>query len=1036
MKKTIFTLLYIIGSVPVVMAQSTQNYVKSQVRNTNNSLMTTYQYYDDMGRPFEKVEVGVTPSNTNLVWLTDYDGIGRESKAWLPYVSGSAYVAGSTVRTSTVSSYSDSNPYSQIVYETSPLNRVTAVKEQGQQWHLHPKQTEYLHNTDTYPLNCKNYTVNVSGTLNVSGNYLANTLSVRKLTDEDSHIVYEFRDKQGRLILQRQMLNTSSSADTYYAYDYRGDLRYVLQPEYQNNADLSLFAFQYKYDARHNVIEKKLPGADPVKYAYDKANRQIYAQDGVQRQNNHLTFMLYDIQGRLVLQGNCYSTSMPNVSSSFVTVIRGTIGGIGSSGYTTNISLSSPVVEQVHYYDDFIFRCSALGFANPAYTAGTVSAKGLETGSRIATLEATPTNCYAVYNYDIKGRIVKTVSSNQMSGLETVTTTYGYTDQPLTVTHVHSAAGFSDQTEVLTYTYDQADRMKTVTHKLNSNAAVTLKNNTYDSYGRLSTSKLMNCETVTYTYNIRNWLNNISSTNFTENLFYYDAPSQCFNGNISRLTWKQTASSTIRGYDFVYDKLNRLTSATYGEAASLQTNKNRYSTSYTYDKNGNFLTLVRKGLQDNNTYGFIDNLTFTNNGNQVIDINDSASDPTYNGAFNFNDSISLSNDYAYDKNGNLTKDSNKKISSIQYNSLNLPSIINYSDGKYMEYVYSATGEKRSVTYNVLMAGGNYTYCDNFIYYNGYLSQILVDGGYISFNGSTPTYYYYLKDHLGSNRVTMRTNGTVVNVSHYYPFGGLFGESTGISDMAYKYNGKEFERLIGLDWYDYGARHMDCMRFTTMDPMAEKYYNVSPYAYCLNNPVKFCDLEGTDPGDYFESMDLAALDFGKFYNDKSIRKNKEFSSNIYKTKDSWGNTVFSYTIPNEGENDESIPTEEGMPQGSKVVARVHSHGSWDKDYVNSAGDGNEIFSESDKKVYQRLQIYGYVSTPKGKMLKWDPNDRTSIIISDKMPKDPKTVNKNERFIKSYKHSKESTFQKRRDEWYRKKSQESLIDKLLSIIIKGK
>ena len=213
---------------------------------------------------------------------------------------------------------------------------------------------------------------------------------------------------------------------------------------------------------------------------------------------------------------------------------------------------------------------------------------------------------------------------------------------------------------------------------------------------------------------------------------------------------------------------------------------------------------------------------------------------------NFNDSISLSNDYAYDKNGNLTKDSNKKISLIQYNSLNLPSKINYSDGKYMEYVYSATGEKQSVTFNVLMAGGNYTYCDNFIYYNGSLSQILVDGGYISFNGSTPTYYYYLKDHLGSNRVTVKTNGTVINVSHYYPFGGLFGESTGVSDMAYKYNGKEFERLIGLDWYDYGARYMDCMRFTTMDPMAEKYYNISPYVYCANNPIRFIDLFGQEP----------------------------------------------------------------------------------------------------------------------------------------------------------------------------------------------
>ena len=119
------------------------------------------------------------------------------------------------------------------------------------------------------------------------------------------------------------MLSNSSSADTYYVYDYRGDLRFVLQPEYQNNASLSLFAFQYKYDARHNVTEKKLPGADAVKYAYDKANRLTYSQDGVQRQKGRMTFMLHDIQGRLVLQGNCSGYSLPDVSSTFVNASRG-----------------------------------------------------------------------------------------------------------------------------------------------------------------------------------------------------------------------------------------------------------------------------------------------------------------------------------------------------------------------------------------------------------------------------------------------------------------------------------------------------------------------------------------------------------------------------------------------------------------------------------------------------------------------------------------------------------------------------------------
>lgn len=124
-----------------------------------------------------------------------------------------------------------------------------------------------------------------------------------------------------------------------------------------------------------------------------------------------------------------------------------------------------------------------------------------------------------------------------------------------------------------------------------------------------------------------------------------------------------------------------------------------------------------------------------------------------------------------------------------------------------------------------------------------MKQILVDGGYITFNGSTPTYHYYLQDHLGNNRVVCNASGTVEQVNHYYPFGGLFGQSTNGDAQRYKYNSKEFDRMHGLDWYDYGTRHMDGMRFTTMDPMAEKYYNMSPYAYCGNNPINAIDING-------------------------------------------------------------------------------------------------------------------------------------------------------------------------------------------------
>jgi len=116
---------------------------------------------------------------------------------------------------------------------------------------------------------------------------------------------------------------------------------------------------------------------------------------------------------------------------------------------------------------------------------------------------------------------------------------------------------------------------------------------------------------------------------------------------------------------------------------------------------------------------------------------------------------------------------------------------------------------------------------------------------VTFSGTTPQYHFYVKDHLGNNRMVVNASGTVEQVSHYYAFGGLMGENTGSDVQDFKYNGKELDRLHGLDWYDYNARHMDAVRgvFTTMDPLAEKYYDISPYAYCHDNPINRIDIDG-------------------------------------------------------------------------------------------------------------------------------------------------------------------------------------------------
>ena len=138
----------------------------------------------------------------------------------------------------------------------------------------------------------------------------------------------------------------------------------------------------------------------------------------------------------------------------------------------------------------------------------------------------------------------------------------------------------------------------------------------------------------------------------------------------------------------------------------------------------------------------------------------------------------------------MTKDFNKGIDTISYNSLNLPislSIKNSLGFATNNYTYSANGKKLKV--GMKYSGGIKTtdYVDNMIYENGALKLILVDGGYVE-NGQ---YNFYIQDHLGNNRVVAKTDGTVLQTNHYYPYGMTFTEDN-IADpktQLYKYDGK-------------------------------------------------------------------------------------------------------------------------------------------------------------------------------------------------------------------------------------------------------
>lgn len=875
------------GNDPVAGITSSRSYIvtRQMLSETGASYQETVEYFDGLGRPIQTVRKGDTPKGNDLSDFTDYDTRGKVWRQWKPVpVAGfnGAFVNNLPVKARTVCD--DTRPYSETGYLVSNPDTPTRSTGMGEKWKNHPTYSIRKTNTQESPFDCIRFTVSTTG-LPVSGeNWATGELSVIDHQDEDGNRSLVFTDKLGRTVLERNFCD-SFQHDTYYVFDYKGDLSCVIPPSinaiYFTEEEFCKYGYAYTYDGLHRLTGKRLPGCGWQHYAYDDADRRIYSRDARQAACGECTFSIPDEQGREAVSGICSlsSSQLPSLTGIVKASFTATGADVAGTGYAfSGISVSPSSLLRVNYYDtyDFLTLPALAAFADsltyrPAsgyderYTATSapaVSAFGRLTGSRTYILE-TGEEILTAYYYDDNGNVVQSRSTNHLGGYDTEVFAYTFTGKVKKQRHIHTAQGKASQTEQYTYEYDHAERPVSVFHSVNGRPSVRLIKHQYDEFCRLSGMSFHNeAHAVNYTYNIRDWMTNVSGGKFSQTLHYTDGPGiPRYNSNISSMTWVAGGTSTLKGYTFTYDGLNRLRDAVYGEGSSLSTNPNRFSEQVTkYDKMGNILGLLRYGRTSSGDYGLLDNLNLTYNGNQLKTVYDNATNSSNGNGMEFKDFSNKSIEYEYDENGNMTKDLNRKITDIRYNCLNLPSRIEFDDGNNISYEYAANGTKLRTIHVIGNDTTKTDYCGNTIYENGIPQTLITKAGYFSLNDNK--YHYYLKDHQGNNRVVVNQDGTVEETNDYYPFGGLMASSSN-SVQPYKYNGKELDRKGGLDWYDYGARHYDATigRFTTVDPMSDEYYPLSPYGYCGGNPICHRDEEGKFINNIIGAFIGAAADLG-------------------------------------------------------------------------------------------------------------------------------------------------------------------------------
>lgn len=865
------------------------------------------QFFDGLGRPKQTVSIKSTPGGKDLVTHIPYDNFGRQVDSWLPVpmnsLSGNIQtdVEGSANSYYLSNGINDSFPFSHKTLENSPLDRVLNQKNPGTDWQSKPIVFGYEANTAGEVKKFTTVTAWVDGAtssqLVLSGTYGDAQLYKNTVTDEDNNKTIEFKNGQGQTLLVRKVISASENADTYYVYNEYDQLAFVIPPLASAGSTVSASAlehlcYQYKYDGKKRLVEKKLPGKGWEQMVYNKKDQIILSRDtvlknGIANFSADLSWLFtkYDRFGRVVYTGITRDTNPRNtiqntidnqLADTFET--RGgsfTLNGVSIEYGNTSYPTAVDKLLTVNYYDTYPQGAPAVSTVLgqevlPQTTQNSdVSTKSLPTASYTKNIENDGWTKSYTY-YDKKGRAIATHSLNHLGGYTKTESFLKFSGVPEYSLVEHKRSANDTKVNIKeTFEYDHQERLVRHWNQVNGGAQELLAENLYNDLGQLQTKNVGNTtgsplQSVKYTYNIRGWMTKVNDpANLQNKLFAYElrynnpnnqfSGSARYNGNISQMSWITQNDAVLRNYSYEYDALNRLKEGRFWDAMNLE--RGEYHEQLTYDLNGNIKTLLRRGRQlpGYTAPEVMDNLEYHyENGEQSNKLSYLKEIGTGNAISGYPlASGSTGSTIIYDLNGNMTTQLDKGISSIQYNYLNLPGKIT-QNSKVTDYIYRADGVKVKKVFGTETTD----YLDGFQYVNFALKFFPTAEGY--FNVETGKYVYNYTDHLGNTRLSYAKSGAgleIIEESNYYPFGlkheGYNG-LTGNPAYNYKYNGKELQET-GM--YDYGARMYmaDLGRWGVVDPLAEVSRRHSPYNYAYNNPIRFIDPDGKLSESFMEDL---------------------------------------------------------------------------------------------------------------------------------------------------------------------------------------